>query len=165
MEHKFYQEYLNLAPIDKLREIATCYGIQDVKKYKSTNTEDPNYSRVKLIEKIIRTQKEKRHACNDHYVSLCKGCNERNIDDKIIEHYEKIHESRKGKGKKEIKITKNDNGKYKCKCKNTELDDTVEVYKHMYKNHNLIKMEPVKNKNVKKNREHREILMLLRVFV
>ena len=53
MENKFHEEYVKLAPIDKLREIGKCYGKEDVKQYKSNMKND-------LIDRIKEKQKENK---------------------------------------------------------------------------------------------------------
>ena len=50
-KENFYNKYVRLAPIDKLREIAKCYGIKNVKDYKSDRKKE-------LIDRIIEKQKE-----------------------------------------------------------------------------------------------------------
>ena len=50
--HKFQKEDLNLAPITKLKEIAKCYRIEDINKYKNKYAEQ-RYSREILIKKSL----------------------------------------------------------------------------------------------------------------
>ena len=142
-KENFYNKYVRLAPIDKLREIAKCYGIKNVKDYKSDRKKE-------LIERIIEKQKENGEQCEGHYISSCQQCKQRINRHEIIDHYKVTHTNRKGK-QKEINITDGyGEVKYKCNCKNTDLDDTVAVYAHMYTNHNLIKLD--KHKQQRENK-------------
>ena len=159
---KFYEEYLKLAPIDKLREIGKCYGIENVKKYKTkftqkdTEHDKAHYTREKLIHKIQNTEKDHDgKKCHDHYISSCKQCTDKSIGkNNVVEHYKNPHNNRKGK-EKDVFIQAKGDGKYKCQCKSKELDGTIEVYRHMYKNHNLIKIDPFKTEREKKERKPR----------
>jgi hypothetical protein len=152
----FHNKYVRLAPIDKLREIGKCYGIENVKDYKSDRKKE-------LIERIIEKQKQNGVQCEGHYISSCKQCQQRINRHEIIDHYRVTHTNRKGK-QKEIKITDGDREvKYKCNCKNTDLDDTVAVYAHMYTNHNLIKLD--KHKQQRENKPAKERAQKERVRV
>jgi len=145
MKNTFHEQYVKLAPIDKLREIGKCYGIQNVKDYKSNNKEE-------LINIITDKLEKNPEQCELHYISSCKQCIQSINRNNVINHYRETHINRKGK-EKDIAITDGNDKKYKCNCKkNTELDDTVAVYAHMYKNHNLIKMDKHKQQRPPKEK-------------
>ena len=145
MKNKFHKQYVKLAPIDKLREIGKCYGIENVKDYKTNNKEE-------LINIITDKLEKNPEQCEHHYISSCKQCIQSINRNNVIHHYRETHINRKGK-EKDIAITDGKDKKYKCNCKkNTELDDTVAVYAHMYKNHNLIKMDKHKEQRPPKEK-------------
>ena len=136
---------LELMSLEKLREIAKCYGINEVDKYKAKST-DPNskYTQKTLIRKIL-TQiiNNDDLTCDDHFENECK-CGKEVLLNDVVNHY--LFEPHEIKGNTDAHyLIDFGNNEYQCTCEQTFRKDEYEnIFKHMHTKHKMIKFPRMK---------------------
>jgi len=136
---------LELMSLEKLREIAKCYGINEVDKYKAKST-DPNsdYTPKKLIRRILtRILNNDDLTCDDHFENECK-CGKEVLLNDVLNHY--LFEPHEIKGNTDAHyLIDLENNEYQCTCKQKFRKDEYEnIFKHMHTKHKMIKFPRMK---------------------